>query len=211
MRLRQFAEAEECYRGALAFSPILTGPGLYHERGERAFILRSLASVIGEQGRHAEAIKACRDSLALVPNDPKTHESLAGLLANCPDPRVADPREAIRIARRGTDLVPEDGHLWQALGMALYRASEWNEAVRALDQAMALRGGGEATDKLFMAMALWRLGQHEEAKSWFERGCAQMLSHDDPTNGKTGGPAREQYRDEARALLGLADPSKPVH
>jgi hypothetical protein len=37
---------------------------------------------------------------------------------------------------------------------------------------MELRGGGDAWDWLYLAMALRQLGQPEEAKKWFDQGVA---------------------------------------
>jgi tetratricopeptide (TPR) repeat protein len=60
------------------------------------------------------------------------------------------------------------------VGMALYRAGLWKEAIDALEQARAMRKGAEAVDCFFRAMSHWQLGQKEEAREWYERALRQM-------------------------------------
>jgi tetratricopeptide (TPR) repeat protein len=137
------------------------------------------------------------------------NQDLARLLANCPDSQVRDPKEAIRLARRGIDLVPEDGHIWQALGMAYYRAGEWTNAVAALDRAMALRGGGDAPDQFFMAMAQWRLSHCDQARSRYNRAIQQLEGRTSRPGLSTGDPEIDNLRAEAADLLGLGVPRAP--
>jgi serine/threonine protein kinase len=205
-RLLRSSEAVESYRKALTVSAAPAGGGRYHERRTRALILRCQAEALRRCGRYPEAAKAYRDSLELVPNQPKADEGLAWLLANCPDSHVRDPEQAIRLARRGIELVPVDGHLWQVLGMARYRAGDLTEAVACLERAMALRGGGEAPDHFFMAMTQWRLGHRDQARSWYERGIKHMERFDSRAGLSVGNPDVDRLRSEAAELLGLSGP-----
>jgi hypothetical protein len=48
--------------------------------------------------------------------------------------------------------------------VAHYRAGDWKAAVAALDRSEQLLKGGNACNWLFLAMAHWKLGQHDEAR-----------------------------------------------
>jgi tetratricopeptide (TPR) repeat protein len=208
-RLCRFSEAVDAFRHALAVPLVPAGLGRYAVLRSHAFTLRCLAGALTKAGQYRAAAQAYRDALEWVPNDSKVNQGLAWLLANCPDSQVRDPREAIRLARRGIDLVPEDGHIWQALGMAYYRAGEWTSAVAALDRAMALRGGGEATDQFFMAMAQWRLSHCDQARSCYKRAIQQLEGRTNRAGRSAGDSETDNLGAEAADLLGLTGALTP--
>jgi tetratricopeptide (TPR) repeat protein len=194
--LGRFPEAADCLERALKLT-IETGVRASHRsRRKRAWILKWLAEVFYFSGRYREAAQSCREALELVPNEPKAHERLAEILANCPDPGLRDPAEAIRIATRGIELSPEDRHIRRALGMAHYRAGNWPAAVEAIRKSMELGAGGEALDWLFLAMARWRQGDRDEARRWYDKAVAWIDDHP-----SAEGKLRDTRR-EAAALIG---------
>jgi tetratricopeptide (TPR) repeat protein len=90
-----------------------------------------------------------------------------------------DPGWAIRLAeaRVGTD--PKgagwtDAHL-NTLGVALYRAGRYSEAITRLNQAVqAGLQKGMLQDWLFLAMAHARLGHESEARQWFTKAVREL-------------------------------------
>jgi hypothetical protein len=60
------------------------------------------------------------------------------------------------------------GH-WNTLGVAHYRAGDWKAAVAALDRSEQLIKGGHACNWLFPAMAHHKLGNHDQARQWYDR------------------------------------------
>src|SRR5262249_27410210 len=56
------------------------------------------------------------------------------------------------------------------LGVAQFRAGQWQLAIESLQESMELRKGGDAVDWFFLAMAHWQLGQKDDARSWYEKG-----------------------------------------
>jgi WD40 repeat protein/serine/threonine protein kinase/tetratricopeptide (TPR) repeat protein len=90
-----------------------------------------------------------------------------------------DPAWPIRVAeeRVGTD---PKGVGWtdpnlNTLGVALYRAGKYPEAVARLDQAVqASHQGGMVQDWLFLAMAQTRLGHADEARKWLNKATAEI-------------------------------------
>ncbi len=65
-----------------------------------------------------------------------------------------------------------------------------------------MRGGGDAFDWFFVAMAYWDLGRKEEARSWYAR-AAEWTARESPEHGEL-----RLFHDEAAAKLGLPRPAR---
>ncbi len=129
--------------------------------------------------------------------------NLAWLLATCPDESIRDPNDAVRHAKRAIELSPKDGNFWNTLGVAYYRAGEWEEAKDALYRSMELRNEGDSFDWFFLCLVHLKLGDRKRAQDWYDRAVEwfhQSRSDDE-----------ELYRFhvEASALLGLPKPATP--
>jgi hypothetical protein len=61
----------------------------------------------------------------------------------------------------------------------------------------------DANDWLLLAMAQSRLGNHEEARTWFDKAVAWIETNEPNHEGLA------RYRMEAANLLGLPEPSTP--
>jgi tetratricopeptide (TPR) repeat protein len=135
------------------------------------------------------------------------HNSLAWLLATCPDARLRDPKRAVELARRAVQLAPNDGHNWGTLGTAHYRAGAWKEAVVALDKSLELKPGWDAHAWLFLAMAHRKLGHDGEAHKAFDR-AIEWLERNQELLAKDKAQAEElrRFRSEAEAVLELKKP-----
>jgi tetratricopeptide (TPR) repeat protein len=68
---------------------------------------------------------------------------LAWLLAMHEDPKLRNPTQAIDLTEELIEANPGDGELWYMLGVAHYRASNWQSAVDALRKSMDIRNGGD--------------------------------------------------------------------
>jgi hypothetical protein len=85
--------------------------------------------------------------------------------------------------------------------VAHYRNGDDQAAVAELETAMRLRSGGDGFDWLFLAMAHGRLGDHDQARTWFNRAVQwidKYRPHDDELR---------HFRAEAEATL--AEAGKP--
>jgi hypothetical protein len=60
---------------------------------------------------------------------------------------------------------------------------------------MEARGGGDAYDWIFLAMAHWQLGEKDRAREWYDRGLAGIEEH--PPEGEE----LRRFREEAAQLL----------
>lgn len=113
-------------------------------------------------------------------------------------PRANPPAYAVELATRTRTRQPDSVFASHVLGMAYYRAGDWDAAIEALGRANALEHDeGFAFNGFFVAMAEHRKGDHEQARSWYDRSVAWMAEN------KPKDRDASRYRDEAAALLGM--------
>lgn len=79
-----------------------------------------------------------QSQIAKAPDQPGPPNSLAWLLATCPLKEIRDPKRAVELARKSIDLAPDASHIWNTLGVALYRAGDWKAAIEALEESERL-------------------------------------------------------------------------
>lgn len=73
-------------------------------------------------------------------DDPQTMYAVAELLTTAPVPSLRDTQGALRAARRAIELRPEGGGYWKILGLAHYRAGDWDAAIEAVNKGTEVRG-----------------------------------------------------------------------
>jgi eukaryotic-like serine/threonine-protein kinase len=133
----------------------------------------------------------------LAPKWPTNLKNLARLLANCDEAKVRDPKRAVELAERAVKLQPRQGMCWNTLGVAQYRAGQWQAAIEALKKSADLRKGGDSFDWFFLAMANWQLGNKDAARQRYDQAVTWMEKHQ-PENEEL-----HRFRDEAAGLLGI--------
>ena len=117
------------------------------------------------------------------------------------DPRVA--AAAVELATKAVALEPANRLLVNTLGVARYRAGDWQGAVDDLRKSVEPRSGGDPMDWLFLAMAEWHLGNKDEARKWYEKSVDWM---------ERKAAANEElthFHAEAAGLLGVDDKKQP--
>jgi eukaryotic-like serine/threonine-protein kinase len=127
------------------------------------------------------------------------HNDLAWLLATCFKVELRNPTEAVEHAMKSVELAPTAGGYWNTLGVAHYRAGDWNASIGALEKSIGLREP-DSNDWFFLAMANWQLGQNETAKKWYDQAVVWMEMHQ-PRNKQLA-----RFRAEADELLGKEMP-----
>jgi tetratricopeptide (TPR) repeat protein len=64
----------------------------------------------------------------------------------------------------------ERSNVLKTLGAALYRAGQFEEAIRRLDESIQTQGeGGDPRAFAFLALAHYRLGHRDEAERWLDK------------------------------------------
>ena len=98
--------------------------------------LMELFEAAGQVQKASEIRGQLRESytreLARNPDDARSRNSLAWLLASRMDTSPSDASRAVELAGEAVKLAPEVGSFWNTLGVASYRAGQWNSAVSAL-------------------------------------------------------------------------------
>jgi serine/threonine protein kinase/predicted Zn-dependent protease len=167
--------------------------------------MNNVAVTYSALGRHVEALKLHEETLAQREAKlPLNHEdtvlsmnAVAWLLAASPDNALRDPDRALKLAKQAVELVPEAGDYRNTLGVALYRASDWKDAVRELTKSMELRNGGDPTDWFFLAMAHWCLGDRDKSRAWYDQAVQWMEEN------RSQDEELRCFRAEAAELLGI--------
>jgi tetratricopeptide (TPR) repeat protein len=151
----------------------------------------------------------------------ETEEATLSLAMACSlSPRSGiDPIQIVKWAGPAVTLFPNKLSLI-VLGYARYRAGQFDEAVKALEEAVAAPGAMPKGLAAFpMALASHKLGQQEEARKWYQLGV-RVLSELAPKQPDDGAPSIVAgahvsllhmsiwYR-EAKAELGLTDELSP--
>jgi serine/threonine protein kinase/WD40 repeat protein len=129
--------------------------------------------------------------------DPQALNSQAWILATHPEPKSRDPGRAAKLAQEAVKLAPNEGMIWNTLGVAHYRSGDWKAAITALTKSMDLRHGGDSFDWFFLAVSDWQLDQKEEARKWYDQAALWMDKHQ-PQNAEL-----RRFRAEAAELLGI--------
>jgi serine/threonine protein kinase/uncharacterized protein HemY len=165
--------------------------------------LYNVAIMCSKVGQYAEAVAGLKDALArrivklgrTNQYTVKNMNALAWLLANCPDATLRDPGQALQLAKQAVEQAPKEGDYWNTLGASHYRVGEWQEAVKALNESMRLRKGGDPTDWFFLAMAHVRLGDKDQGRTWHQK-AAELMDKKQSQDEEL-----RQFRDESAQLL----------
>jgi outer membrane protein assembly factor BamB/tetratricopeptide (TPR) repeat protein len=116
--------------------------------------------------------KGYRDALKASPDNPDANHDLAWFLATCPDPHFRDPHKAVELAKRAMELSsPGTWHRVRDVGVAQYRAGDWQAAIVALERAAP--GGWDA---FYLAMSYQQLGDKEKARQWYDKALSYAKS-----------------------------------
>ncbi len=138
----------------------------YHHRGHALYHLQ----------RVREAIDDLSVAVGLRPDDPHLRGALAESCNNrawnlATGPRsVREPQRAVELARRAVELVPNEPSYENTLGVALYHARHYTEAIQTLERNLvASLGELDGFDLFYLSMAHHRQGRREQARACFDR------------------------------------------
>jgi tetratricopeptide (TPR) repeat protein len=148
-------------------------------------------------------IAAAREAVRLEPKNgdrrirlAKSLNDRAWDLVTNGDPALRDAGRAVKLAQEAVELTPNDQDDWNTLGVAQYRAGNWNEAITALQKFRTLRtNDSEWSNPFFLAMANWQLGNKEEARRWREKAVKWMDARKSPED------SLRRYRAEMEELM----------
>jgi tetratricopeptide (TPR) repeat protein len=105
---------------------------------ENTLYVFSLGNVYYELGNLKKAEACFNNALALNPNDPEILNNLAWLYATAQDKELYRPNKALELSQRAADLAPK-AHILDTLGESYFINGQYEEAVHALELAIAAR------------------------------------------------------------------------
>ena len=203
-----YDEAEELHHEALEIRRRTLGD----EHPDTLRSIGALAELYFRQGRYDEAKglvrelwETCQESN--LTNSPNAHwlNTVAWLLTTSPYPELHDAERALRFAEKAAEIKPNSWSIANTLGVAHYRAGNWNAAVETLTTSMELaQGANLGLDAFFLAMAHWQLDEKEKARDWYDKAAIWM----DEKKSKSKELVR--FRAEAEELLGVEVSTVPA-
>ncbi len=198
----RFREAVPIFRKARASMEDLTArdPNLSLARDVLIMTDIHLVKLLCELGEVEQAADVLQRARGRQGYRPELLNSLAWLLGTGPGWQSRDPAEAVGLAQRAVSLAPGVARFWNTLGVAQYRAGDWDAAIDTLEKSAELKGYGDAWDFFFLAMAHWRRGEEPVARRCFEQGIAWMQAHSSDHD------EHRRFRAEAAELMGLDPP-----
>jgi tetratricopeptide (TPR) repeat protein len=120
--------------------------------------------------RMGQKDKAAEDFRQAGELKPKEANNLAWELANSPNVLLRDPGLAVELAQQAVRQAPKEALYWNTLGVAHYRAGEWEAAIKALEEAETLAPAKYfGFNALFLAMCHHQLGDSVKAKDYYDR------------------------------------------
>jgi tetratricopeptide (TPR) repeat protein len=209
-KLGDHARAERAYRMAVAL--LKEREADFRAADDYAYMLGESCNRLGwllhATGQSTEAAAAFRAEVAYTRLDVQLHPDVeacnraALALCLCPMVQIRDPHLAVEWASRAIEQKPERPDSWSILGVAHYRARNWEAAAAALERANQLGPRPSPWHLFFLAMAHRQLGHTEEAVHWYEQGV------EDCRKRNVKGLKAAYARAEAAALLGIPE-SRP--
>ncbi len=179
----------------------------------------SIARILDRPGKLDEAIAEDRIAVRLNPELKDAKNNLAWKLTKKRVLSADERSELLKRALEAVDLAPRDANVWNTLALAEYRAGHWSESIAAAERSIALYQGLEsfdwfaasensiarlydtdASNWFFLAMAHWRRGEKERARSYFAKAVA-WTKRKDPTDVEL-----LQFWGESAELLGEQGP-----
>jgi len=94
--------------------------------------------------------------------------NLAWRLVHRPQEMIS-PEIAVELYRKANDIKPENWDYLNGLGVAHYRAGQWEEAITALTKSTELPGGEHSRNFFFLSMAHWQSGNKAAGANWYNK------------------------------------------
>ena len=135
------------------------------------------------------------------PDDTSEINGVAWWLATWPVPAMRDGGRAVELARRAVEKDPKNDEFRGTLGVAYYRAGDWDRAAEALARTRSLPPEKEVRFGFFRAMTHWKRDERDDAREVYAQSVGRMTMPD------TDRDETWRFRDEAAALLGEPRPS----
>jgi len=158
----------------------------------RSNMLLPFFQVAGVTGDEALTVEALRLFDERFSRNAQAHNHLSwSLLAAVADAGEGRPIEnlspegsarllavAVDLAERGVELTPDDGNLWNTLGVVRHYAGDHEGAVDALLRELEREESPTPATWFPLALSYLELGDEQEAQRWYMHGLARMAAEE---------------------------------
>ncbi|MGI6415468.1 MAG: protein kinase domain-containing protein [Thermoguttaceae bacterium] len=176
----QFLAFRGDWEGAVSsYQPVIERCGVNHD-------MWFYAELLALTGRDEAYRKLCQPLIERFqgPNDPQP--GLLAAIGSAGPQSGVPPATLVRWSQQAlAESGPSDAGRIDGLGMAYYRAGQYERAVEFLEKSSALFGGHRRS-AFFLAMAYHRLGQHEKSREEYAKGLEYMRKFLTPPPYPTG-------------------------
>jgi tetratricopeptide (TPR) repeat protein len=139
---------------------------LFGQMPLRADVLERLRTLPGMSPSRRQEVLAVAET---YPEDPRELNQLAWQLEKLPGGEMSGHRKALRFSEEACRLEPENGHCLNTLGVAHYRAGNYEKALDVLSRSNRINSlrdkGPDPADLAFLAMAHQQLSHTKEAEA----------------------------------------------
>ncbi|MEX2141205.1 MAG: protein kinase [Pirellulales bacterium] len=124
---------------------------------------------------HFRALSAAiRQRIVRENNNPHLQMTLAAFLVTCPDEELRKPDEAVVLLDSIQKAKNAPGGVMRVLGIAQLRQHRWTECVATMQKTLEQPRQTASIEHFTIAMAYWRLGEHEKAQQSYSEGVVLM-------------------------------------
>jgi tetratricopeptide (TPR) repeat protein len=179
---------------------------LHPQDPELWMVHAGLLVLAGDTAAYRAFCRRMQETLAQQPDGTRDRRATYLVARSCLlAPNGVDPAEGVRLAEQALAAAPRYAWHLHTLALAHYRAGQFEQAVRRLEESMEANPGwaGRVDDWLLLALAHHRLGHAAEVTRWLEKAVYAL-----PTGDFFQGPihshdrlACELLRREAEALM----------
>jgi tetratricopeptide (TPR) repeat protein len=197
----KLGDAEQSFRRALEIHAERAAkfPDFRINQVEQAAAYLDLARLLINSGRAQEAGPLINRAAQF--DDPEVQNEVAWCLVANPEPSFHSYPLAVELAERAIAARPGDGDIWNTLAVARYRNGQPKEAIAAFERSMQLRYVGDGSNRFFLAMGHWQLGNKDEAREWYDKAVGWINeNHADSQH-------LRRLRMQAEELLKIAGPA----
>ncbi len=159
---------------------------------------------LAANGSYEQALEAYDKSIQIDPNNELAWINKANvfLILNKTNDAIASYQKALYITNQTREADPKNATLWSTKGLLLHNVGNYEESVRAFDNATNVDPNYEMAWKMKGVILASELGRNEEAVDAFDRALA--INPDDPRTWQAKGDAlkalgRQSEADEAYA------------
>ncbi|MBC8355141.1 MAG: tetratricopeptide repeat protein [Planctomycetes bacterium] len=165
---------------------------------DTAYVRVARAGLLEALGRHEQALADIDKVIELDPDNANTCNQAAWFIAKHVG-RSGLIQGAVVLAQKAVELEPGSGSYSNTLGVAQYRAGNWQAAIDALQKSDQLdsKGSTYSFNGFFLSMARWQLGQEDEARRTYQK-SVEWMQKNSPRDKEL-----IQFLTEAAELLGI--------